>query len=725
MDPMRVRASIALTVLAVVLGLTGMGAGYVSWRLAEPEPFADSAVAALQSREVRVAVSEQVTLALLERGSPDLVAWRPLVLSAVEAVLETDRFERVLRRSAFAAHEVLFEGQRDVVLELEQTRDVLVPAIEAVAPEVAREIPEEISPRVAEVRSSTAATTVVRAADSASAAAIPLLLAALAALVAALWLAPDRRRAVVRVGVALAAGGALALVALAALRAQVVGRAEVVGVLSEQDARAAAGAAWDAFMGDLQGWVLAAGLAGLALAGGMLIAEARVDRAKALRDAVGVVAGGTLPRWAHLLRGLGLAAVGALILLGVEPLLGAAVVTLGGLLAVLGLAEALSVGAAGPARRSGSERGAGAPGAAPRGPRRRRVLLAAGGSAAAVAAVAVALLLATGGPGAPDPPAPEAIAACNGSPALCDRRLDEVVFAGTHNSMSAADRPGWFFANQRRPIPRQLADGIRLLMIDPHYGVVDAQGRVRTDLAREGTTRNRVAGELGVDAVRAAERLAGRLDLVPADGDREVFLCHTLCELGAERMGSTLTELRGFLERNPTEVVVVYLESSVDPADVEAEFEDAGLEPYLAELPRDGELPTLRELIASGERLIVLDEDDGGDAPWYQPAFLFLRDTRIDTLLEPGTACEPARGTPESPLLLLNHWVDRFPPPPSANRAVAGRETLLRRVRACRDRLGRTPNMIAVDFYGSGDLLAVVDELNRAGLRPRSKGADE
>ena len=51
---------------------------------------------------------------------------------------------------------------------------------------------------------------------------------------------------------------------------------------------------------------------------------------------------------------------------------------------------------------------------------------------------------------------------------LCDLRIDQAVFGGTHNSFSAADSPGWFIANQRRTICRQLADGVRLLLIDPH-----------------------------------------------------------------------------------------------------------------------------------------------------------------------------------------------------------------------------------------------------------------
>jgi hypothetical protein len=45
---------------------------------------------------VREAIGEQVAVEMLERGSPDLVASRPLVLTAVEAVLETDQFARLL-----------------------------------------------------------------------------------------------------------------------------------------------------------------------------------------------------------------------------------------------------------------------------------------------------------------------------------------------------------------------------------------------------------------------------------------------------------------------------------------------------------------------------------------------------------------------------------------------------------------------------------------------------
>jgi hypothetical protein len=47
-------------------------------------------------------------------------------------------------------------------------------------------------------------------------------------------------------------------------------------------------------------------------------------------------------------------------------------------------------------------------------------------------------------------------------------------------------------------------------------------------------------------------------------------------------MSSTLREIRGWLERNRAEVLVIVLESSVEPSDVENEFESAGLARYLS-----------------------------------------------------------------------------------------------------------------------------------------------
>src|SRR3712207_6919208 len=49
---------------------------------------------------------------------------------------------------------------------------------------------------------------------------------------------------------------------------------------------------------------------------------------------------------------------------------------------------------------------------------------------------------------------------CNGHDELCERRLDDVALATTHNSMSVP-LPGWFSSMQEKPIAGQLQDGIR------------------------------------------------------------------------------------------------------------------------------------------------------------------------------------------------------------------------------------------------------------------------
>jgi hypothetical protein len=70
---------------------------------------------------------------------------------------------------------------------------------------------------------------------------------------------------------------------------------------------------------------------------------------------------------------------------------------------------------------------------------------------------------------------------CNGAAILCERRLDEVAFATTHNSM-ASTADGFVPPNQRRSIRAQLAHGIRAFQIDAFFGT-SRDGRVYTDLS--------------------------------------------------------------------------------------------------------------------------------------------------------------------------------------------------------------------------------------------------
>ncbi len=305
---------------------------------------------------------------------------------------------------------------------------------------------------------------------------------------------------------------------------------------------------------------------------------------------------------------------------------------------------------------------------------------------------------------------------CNGSAALCAKPIDEAVFPGTHNSFAASDEPGWYFANQTYPISRQLNDGIRALLIDIHPGVYDAAtGRVRTDLAAEGSDRNKVAEQVPAQALRVADRVAGKVGLGALHGAPEPFLCHTLCELGAEPLDRELGVIRSFLEQHRDTVLIAIVEDYVPAATIAEAFAHAGLTRYAVTLDRHAPLPTLGQLIASERRLLVFAEEKGGDPAWYMPAFSYIQDTPLGAKHPGQLTCTSYRGAPSNPLLLLNHWIPPFPPSPRLN-AVIGRTSLLRsRIDRCRRHLHKKGAIVAVDFYQRTSVVEVAKALNSRG----------
>ena len=302
---------------------------------------------------------------------------------------------------------------------------------------------------------------------------------------------------------------------------------------------------------------------------------------------------------------------------------------------------------------------------------------------------------------------------CNGAAALCNRRLDEVFFPATHNSYAASDQPGWHFASQRYGISRQLDDGIRALLLDIHMGVRDpATGRVRTDLGAEGSDRNKIAKRVPPLVLRVADFVAGGVGLGRLHGPERPYLCHTLCELGAEPLDEELGVLRRFLERHPGVVVIVIVEDYIPPKTVVRAFRQARLESYVATLHRRQPLPTLGALVASGRRLIVFAEKKGGTPRWYMPAFSFIQDTPLGATRANQLSCRRYRGAKDSPLLLVNNWIPPFPPNPRTNAAVGARAFLRQRLERCLRKRGFAGAIVAVDFYNKTSVVDVARLLN-------------
>jgi hypothetical protein len=405
-----------------------------------------------------------------------------------------------------------------------------------------------------------------------------------------------------------------------------------------------------------------------------------VTPAELLRDAVRRIRVAFASRHPALrvLRGAMAVGAGVLLLLRPELVLELLLLAAGGLLVFLGVGELAGMLEERPVRRR----------AAPPSPARVAVRLAALlGAVAAVSGAALAIALPTE-EGEERTGVAKSVG-CNGSREACDRRLNQVVFPATHNSFSAAELPGWLFANQRHGIERQLRDGIRAFLLDVHYGVRQPDGRVRTDLRAEGSSRNRVK--------------------------RQLSLCHSLCELGAAPFVGQLRIISRFLERHRSEVIVLFVESYVPAAEIERALRAANLLDRVVELEREEPLPTLGELVATDRRLVVFTEaeEDAGARPWYLPGFSFVQDTPLRATKASELRCARSRGDPDSPLLLLNHWIDRFPPPVKANASIGRRSTLLGRAQRCSRERRLVPNLIAVDHYDAGDVVEVARTFNR------------
>jgi hypothetical protein len=299
-------------------------------------------------------------------------------------------------------------------------------------------------------------------------------------------------------------------------------------------------------------------------------------------------------------------------------------------------------------------------------------------------------------------------ASCNGKIRLCDRSLGGVAFATTHNSM-ASTNDGFIPPNQRRSMRDQLGHGIRAFQIDAYFGT-PRNGRVYTDLSGPLSQ----ADDLPRWAVRTAEQIHRRLGAPPPGAPYDVYLCHVFCEIGAVRMLDEMHAVREFLDTHPREVLVMVIEDYVPPDRILAVLRDAGLARELLPVDPSAPLPTLRHMIDSGTRLQVSLEN-GAAPPTLPNAFAGLVDETPFTFrrprdLERSSSCAANRGAAGAPIFQFNHWVT--PAEPVTARRVNTSLLRDRVVRCMRDR-GRMPTLIAVDFAEQGDVLGVVDRLNR------------
>jgi hypothetical protein len=267
-------------------------------------------------------------------------------------------------------------------------------------------------------------------------------------------------------------------------------------------------------------------------------------------------------------------------------------------------------------------------------------------------------------------PAGMLFAQCNGDPALCNRRFDEVCYATTHNAFNY--QGAFLFPNQSFDIARQMQDGIRSLMLDVYW------------------YNNRPT------------------------------VYHSSNFLGNQPLSDLLDDIKVFLDANPNEVMSIIFECYITAAQMNAVFDAAGLLPYVHAQPQGSAWPTLGDMITANKRLVVFtDVNDGQAYPWYHYVWDYAVETDYTAYSRSDFSCAYNRGDSTKSLFILNHFVTQqtlgYGLLDSAA-AVNANPYLTDRAMGCWAATGKRPNFLTVDFYEQGDVMAAKDALNVGAL---------
>jgi hypothetical protein len=693
------RASTALTWFGAVVLFLGVLAGLVNRNVLDGPRFTRHVDAMRQDPAVARQLGLVISAGVLSLN-PELVSLRPLVEVASTSLAASSTLSGPFQSAVGRLHGA-FTGAESgaVVFRLADVGAVVAAVLPTLSDGAAARVPADLDVTLASFGSGSAAATTIHWARIAAWLSWLLPLLAFLLLLAGIAIGPERWRATSRTGWAVVVAGlGVGAVALAgAIIASVVDRNTLDGAL--------VAAAWNEFGGDIW-WAAAIMIA----CGGVVVAVAtnrvpQVDLAREVRRITNVVLHPPARTWTRITWGLALAGVGLGAVLRPSLIFGVLGALTGLVLLVVGLGE---VAAAAGARR--------APAESPEAPRKSQRF-----PWIPVSVIAVAIALVGALVGVDAAPASSQVevdrtasSACNGHVQLCDRRYDDVAYAATHNSMAAADEPGWFIPEQPTGLVGQLQAGIRVLLIDTWYGQTTQRPGVIATAPDSHDAALAEANRLyGPALVESALRIRNAITPRPT-GPIRPYLCHTLCEIGATEWGPVMGRVRAWLTAHPREVVSFVIQDQVTPADTAKIFKDAGLLPYVYTHEAGSPWPTLGQMIDSGKRVVVLMERRGGGTayPWMLQGFNYIQDTPFSNPTVADLSCRLQRGKVTNPLLLLNYWLSDFSALVGSARVINAYDILWPYATDCQRERGQIPNYIAVNYYNYGDLFRVVDQLN-------------
>ena len=583
------RAAPTLRVAGAILVACGMVHLYADRVVFDAPTFGARAAESLGDPRVATYAAERIAdEAIAQRR--DLVAFRPLLVGTARAIVGSEAFRAGFRHAAQGAHAALFSKSAEKVALAVPDLGVLIRSALAHDPAIAARIPASLRAGVSYQptgRYARAFMSLMRLGHRFRRNAFLAIGGGSLLLFLGIAFPRDRRQAL------LLGGAALAAVALVLFFLPPLARTALTVSMRHPELRPVAAGVFDAFTGGLRTWALLLAGMGVVLASAASSFASHVEIEEIARrvwtrlQKPAKSSGGEMLR-ATLLVGCGLVAA-----LRPTATLQTLMVIAGALLAFEGLRELFMLV---PPRVQRVARQAEAAVDAARDQIDDWQGARTFGRYGLVGAIALGLIgtgVAFMGSREALPPVPAFTDECNGDVALCGKRVDEVVFPGAHNSMSAAEL-GWMFPNQELGSVSLLGYGIRSLLFDVHYGA-PVGDQVRTEIDDEAASRAKFEKAIGKEAIDAAMRIRSQLQGLPT-GQRAPYLCHGFCELGATPLVPMLEGVRDFLVAHPGEVLVFVIEDYVTPADIAAAFEASGLERFVYKGPVTAPWPTLGEL---------------------------------------------------------------------------------------------------------------------------------
>lgn len=208
--------------------------------------------------------------------------------------------------------------------------------------------------------------------------------------------------------------------------------------------------------------------------------------------------------------------------------------------------------------------------------------------------------------------------------------------------------------------------------------------------------------------------------------DGDVDFCHAVCVVGRRDAGTVFNSIVTFLTANPTDVIIIELEINDNSLDRLWASTSSAFRALLYTHPGvNTAWPTLNDLISKGKRIIVFQHNgpncgQSGSCPaGVHDAWTYAFQTTwelngVNDLADYSKSCVVKSGSKTNAFMLSNHFASGNLGLPSLDVAkqVNKASVLQARLDACKTRLGKQTNLLAVDFWSVGDVIQVVNNNN-------------